>query len=275
VTIITKITTQKKAKDRYNIFIDDGSGERYAFSVHEDVLISHSLQKGKEIDEFDIEEISFNDDVTKAFQQSLVYLSYRMRATSEVIQHLKEKEYEDAVIQEVIHKLTNLRYLNDEEFAVAYVNTNAKVSLKGPVVLKQELSQKKMSAEIIDIALSQYSFDNQIEYAKKYSDKTFRKTVTSSERMQKQKITEALRRKGFTQDVISIVFEENVPQRDEQEEWAAICNMGEKAHRRYSSLKGWEYSQKMKQYLFQKGFPIDLIEQYLQSEDCPNPTIDY
>jgi regulatory protein len=275
MAMITKITTQKKAKDRYNIFIDDGSGERYAFSVHEDVLISHSLQKGKEIDEFDIEEISFNDDVTKAFQQSLVYLSYRMRATSEVIQHLKEKEYEDAVIQEVVHKLTNLRYLNDEEFSVAYVNTNAMVSLKGPVVLKQELSQKKMSARIIELALSQYSFENQIEYAKKYSDKTFRKTVSSSERMQKQKITEALRRKGFTQDVISIVLEENVPQRDEQEEWVAICKMGEKAHRRYSSLNGWEYSQKMKQYLFQKGFPIDLIEQYLQSEDCPNPTIDY
>ncbi|MBM7662587.1 regulatory protein [Bacillus mesophilus] len=274
MAIITKITTQKKAKDRYNIFIDDGKGERYAFSVHEDVLISHNLQKGQEIDEFDIEEISFNDDVTKAFQQSLVYLSYRMRATSEVIQHLKEKEYEDAVIQEVIHKVTNLSYLNDEEFAVAYVNTNAKVSLKGPVVLKQELLQKKMPSRIIEHALSQYSFDHQVQYAKKYCDKTYKKTVTSSERMQKQKITEALIRKGFTQDVITIVLDESVPERDAQEEWVAICNMGEKAHRRYSKFNGWEYSQKMKQYLFQKGFPIDLIEQYLQSEDCPNPTID-
>ncbi|WP_456276730.1 recombination regulator RecX [Bacillus sp. AK128] len=274
MAIITKITTQKKRKDRYNIFLDDGAGERYAFSVHEDVLITHSLQKGKEVDEFDLEEISFSDDVTKAFQQSLVFLSYRMRATLEVIQNLKEKEYPDAVIQEVIHKLTSLKYLNDEEFGIAYVNTNAKVSLKGPIVLKQELGQKGISAGIIDLVLSQYTMEDQIEFAKKYAEKTYRKTSSSSEKMQKQKMMDSLIRKGFTQGVIRMVLDETMPERDEENEWEAICKMGEKAHRKNHKFSGYEYTQKMKQYLYQKGFSIELIDQYLQSEDCPNPTID-
>lgn len=44
--VITKITAQKKLKDRYNIFTDAGDGEKYAFSVDEDVLIKHQLKKG-------------------------------------------------------------------------------------------------------------------------------------------------------------------------------------------------------------------------------------
>ncbi|WP_246943059.1 recombination regulator RecX [Bacillus pinisoli] len=274
MAIITKITTQKKAKDRYNIFVDDGQGERYAFSVHEDVLISHSLQKGQEIDEFDIEEISFSDDVTRAFQQSLVFLSYRMRSSLEVIQYLKEKEYEDAVIQEVLHKLTSLKYLNDEEFAIAFVNTNARVSLKGPTVLRQELTQKGISASIIELAMTHYAKEDQIEFAKKYSEKTFKKTSASSEKMQRQKVMDALKRKGYTQDVISIVLEERVPERDEIDEWDALCKLGEKAHRKYQKYSDWEYSQKMKQFLYQKGFTIELIERYLESEDCPRHNVD-
>ena len=39
---ITKISIQKKAVDRYNIFLDDN----YAFSVTEDILIKFNLRKG-------------------------------------------------------------------------------------------------------------------------------------------------------------------------------------------------------------------------------------
>jgi regulatory protein len=192
-----------------------------------------------------------------------------MRSVLEVIQHLKEKEYGDPVVQEAVHKLTQLHYLNDEEFAVAYVRTHAKVSLKGPVVLRQELIQKGISSTTIEVALSHYSKEDQIRYAKKFSEKIFKKTTSSSENMQKQKITEALIRKGFSQEVITIVLEETIPNRDETEEWAAICQIGEKAHRRYQKYQGWEYSQRMKQSLYQKGFKIELIERYLQSEECP------
>jgi regulatory protein len=41
MAVITKITVQKKQPDRYNIFTDDGNGERYALSVDEAVLIKY------------------------------------------------------------------------------------------------------------------------------------------------------------------------------------------------------------------------------------------
>ncbi|MBM6616467.1 recombination regulator RecX [Bacillus suaedaesalsae] len=267
MAIITKITTQQKNKERYNIFLDDGKGERYAFSVHQDVLIANDLKKGKEIDELDIEEIAFADDITKAMQHAMVFLSYRMRSTLEVIQHLREKEYADAVISEVVHKLTDLKYLNDEEFARAYVRTNARVGLKGPSVLKQELIQKGMTQSLIEIALAEYSMEEQIEYAEVIVNKTLKKTKNVSSRIQQQKINEALSRKGFSQDTIRVVLQQMDTQKEESEELEAICLAGAKAHRRLKKLSGRELEFKVKQTLYQKGFGLDLIEGYLQSEE--------
>ncbi|MFZ3590961.1 recombination regulator RecX [Bacillus sp. DJP31] len=267
IAIITKITTQKKNKERYNIFLDDGKGERYAFSVHESIIISHQLQKGKEIDELDIEEIGFADDVNRSFQQAIVFLSYRMRSTQEVIQNLKEKEYEDAIIQETIHKLRNINYLDDEAFAIAFVRTNSRVSLKGPVILKQELGQKGISALEIETALSHYTEEDQLAFATKIAEKTLGKTTSASEKMQKQKVTETLIRKGFSREIITLAMNELAPEKSEEEEWIAVCQTGAKAHRRYQKYKGREYEQKMKQYLFQKRFQVDLIERFFDSEE--------
>ena len=54
MAVITKITTQQKNQDRFNIFMDYGKGEEYAFSVDSDVLIHFQLKKGMELDDFSI-----------------------------------------------------------------------------------------------------------------------------------------------------------------------------------------------------------------------------
>lgn len=85
---ITKISTQKKNTERFNIFLDD----KYAFSVDADVLVKFELKKGKELDDLDIIEIQYGDEVKKGFNRALDFLSYRMRSTKEVEDHLKKKE---------------------------------------------------------------------------------------------------------------------------------------------------------------------------------------
>ncbi|MFD1739685.1 recombination regulator RecX [Bacillus salitolerans] len=267
MAIITKILTQQKNKERYNIYIDDGTGEKYAFSVHQDVLIAEQLQKGKEIDEFDIEEIAFMDDVTKAFQKAIVFLSYRMRSTKEIMQHLKEKEIDEPVIQETIQKLKHHQYIDDQGFAEAYAVTNARVSLKGPIVLRDELIQKGISSEVIEHALSKIPYEDQIRYASKVAEKSYNKSTKLSEKMQKQKVTEALVRKGYGKEIINVVIEAMAPEKDEELEWEAICRAGSKAYKRYSKFDSYTFTQKMKQHLYQKGFPVELIEQYLESDE--------
>ena len=51
--IITKVEKQKRGKHRYNIYLN----EEYAFSVHEDILIKHRLNKGESLHPQEIERL--------------------------------------------------------------------------------------------------------------------------------------------------------------------------------------------------------------------------
>lgn len=264
---ITKITTQKKRKDRYNIYLDYGKGEEYAFSVDEEVLLKFQLKKGAEIDEFNLADIQYYDEIQKAFTLALNYLSHRMRSETEVRIYLKKKEMLEPVIQEAVHKLYKYNYLDDLAFAEAFVRTHINSGNKGPIIIQQELKEKGVGEEIIDKALLQYSFEIQEEHARKLAEKSIAKEKNISERALKQKLEQTLLRKGFSIDVINEALLNATFEKDSEEEWESLCHQAEKAKRRLQKYTGYEYEQRMKQTLFQRGFPMDLIDRYLANRD--------
>jgi regulatory protein len=263
MAIITKITSQKHTDDRYNIFIDDGKGEKFAFSVDQDVLIRFQLKKGKELDEFEILDIQYGDAVKKAYNKAIEYLSYRMRSIKEVEDHLRKKEYNDAIIHEVILKLKEYKYVDDLEFAKAFVKTHWQTNGKGPSVIKRELAGKGIEQAMIEQALVQYNQEAQIEEAINHAEKVLKKNNNLSTVQLKQKIEQHLMRKGFSYSVISIALEEVSVEQDESEEWMALQKHAEKAKKKYQNEEPYQYKMKMKQFLYRKGFEIELIEKYL------------
>lgn len=266
MAIITKITTQKHSDDRFNIFLDDGNGEKYAFSVDQNIFIRFNLQKGKVLDEFDIIEIQYTDEVKKAYNKALEFLSYRMRSIKEVEDHLRKKDNNDTIIQEVIFKLKENRYVDDLEFATAFVRTQWQSNGKGPSVIKRELVEKGIEQSFIEQALTQYDQPSQIAEAINHAEKVLKKNNKLSTIQLKQKLEQHLMRKGFSYDIISIALEEVNFDQDESEEWAALQKHAEKAKKRYQNEDPYQYRMKMKQFLYRKGFTIELIEQYLDGE---------
>ncbi|MDF2904391.1 MAG: recX, partial [Bacillus sp. (in: firmicutes)] len=51
--------------------------------------------------------------------------------------------------------------------------------------------------------------------------------------------------------------------KDENEEMEALRKQGEKLVQKYKLYSGYEFSQKIKQTLYRKGFSIDQIDQFL------------
>lgn len=260
---ITKITTQKKRTDRYNIYMDYGKGEEYAFSVDEEVLLKFKLKKGTDIDEFDLADIQFYDEIQKTFTTALNFLSHRMRSELEVRAHLKKKEIDEPIIQEAIHKLYNYSYLDDLAFAQSFVRTQINSGNKGPITIRLELKEKGINEQITEQALLLYPLEIQEEYARRIAEKMFAKEKNISERALKQKLEQTLLRKGFSMNVIAEALQNASMEKDRDEEWDSLCHQAEKAHRRLQKYTGYEYEQRMKQALFRKGFPIDSIERYL------------
>ncbi|MRX73901.1 recombination regulator RecX [Bacillus lacus] len=265
MAIVTKISSQLKNEDRFNVYLDRGKGEEYAFSVDQDVLIRFGLRKGKELDELDIAEIQYGDDVKKAFNKAIEYLGYRMRSAKEIRDYLAKKEVDESIVHEVIHRLKEYNYVNDGEFADAFVRSQWKSSGKGPEVIKQELYAKGIQQEQILTSLEQYSMEAQIEEALKHCNKNLKADKLISSVQQKQKLEQMLIRKGFSYDVISICMEELEMEleKDEDLEMQALITQAEKVKHKYQSEDEYTNKMKMKQFLYRKGFPISLIDRYL------------
>lgn len=261
--IITKITFQQKNKDRYNIFIDDGHGEKYGFSVDEDVLIKFNIKKGLELDEYTLTEIQFADDIRKALNLAIHHLARRMRSEGEIRTFLLKKEVDELIINEVIYQLTEMRYINDEEFANAYIRTQMNTTDKGPDVIKRELIEKGVHRKNYEQPLSMFTVEQQVEKALLLAKKYVEKNQRDSHQVLIQKTKQMLMRKGYHQDAIQIVMDEASFEKETDQEMTALRIHGEKAHKRFAHLQRIEYTQKMKQTLYRKGFSLDLIEQFL------------
>lgn len=260
--VITKISVQKKNQNRYNIFLDN----IYAFAVDEDVLIKHHLIKGKELSEHDITRIQHEDEIRKAYHSAIQFLSYRMRSSLEIRAHLQKKEWPDTIIGVVLKELTDRKYIDDFEFAKAYVRTYANSGKKGPLVLKRELMNKGVAEEKIVKALSEYNKEQQIADAINLGNKYANQNKKLSERMLKQKLEYTLSTKGFPPEVIQAAMEDIHYEKGEVLEWETLKAEAEKVKRRYKKYSGFEYRQRMQQALFRKGYTIGLINRFLEED---------
>ncbi|MGR6898828.1 recombination regulator RecX [Rummeliibacillus sp. BSL5] len=265
--VITKISAQKRNQERYNIFLN----EEYAFSVDEGILIQYGLTKGKVLDSLMVEEIAFDDEIQRAFNRSLSYLSYQMRSEHEVRQKLKGLEFGDAVIQEALQKLKKLGFLNDESYSRALVETKKKTAKKGPRAIKMDLKKRGIEENLQQRVLDEFSEDEQAKIAKQLAEKVVRSEHRKTPVQIKQKIQDLLLRKGYSYSICERVIEQ-LDLSKEDEEWQDMIELqGEKAWKKYASkYTGYELHMRVKQALYQKGFPADVIDDFIEQKEQDN-----
>src|SRR5690606_10477936 len=222
--------------------------EKFAFSVDETVLIRYQLTKGKELDQWTIEEMNFEDEVRKAFNKSLDFLSYRMRSENEVRQKLKDKEFGNAVIDEAVKKLYKLNFLDDRAFSEALMQTQIRSSKKGPKAIQQDMQKKGIDKQMQKDVLADFSEEEQLELAKELAEKIADKEKTKTPRQIEQKINDSLMRKGYSYSLIKQAVTDLDLEKEEDEWTDIVAGQGDKLWRKYSSkLTGYDLKSKVKQ----------------------------
>lgn len=260
---ITKITRQKNNPERYNIFLN----EKYAFAVDEGTLIKFGLTKDKVLDDFEIDEINFEDEIAKAFNKGLQFLAFQMRSEHEVKSKLLRAGHGEAVVMEAIRKLEKLGFLNDESYSKALLETKKRTMKKGPRAIRQDMQKKGIDKKLQDATLAQFGEDEQLQLALSLAEKEVRAGSRKTPAQVKQKIQDMLLRKGYSFTIVSEVFEKIQLEREDNEWQQLIELQGDKLWTKYSSkLSGFELHLKMKQALYQKGFPSDVIETYIEEK---------
>ncbi|WP_265416730.1 recombination regulator RecX [Alkalihalobacillus deserti] len=264
MAVITKIQVQQRNKSRYNIFLNRGKGEEYAFSVDEDILIKRGLKKGMELNEESLIQLIDEDEKKKTYYLAINYLSYRMRSIEEMRVYLYKKEKDQRHIDEVIEELLEQGLLNDQEFAHAYIRSKQLTLMKGPLKLKQELLQKGVKDVVIDGALEQFQKKDQIHSIIKWLEKQKMRSNKLSNQAFIDKLSNQLQTKGFSREVINEALREVDMSNENEVEWESICFQGEKVKKKYAEkYSDWEFKQRVKQALYRKGFSLALIDRYL------------
>jgi len=155
---ITAIKVQRKNTNRVNIYLD---GE-YAFGLAR--IVAAWLSVGQNLEEKKINELQAADARERAYQQALVFLSYRARSEKEIRQNLHKHEFPEAVIEGIIERLRQAGYANDEQFASAWVENRSLYRPRGRRALRMELRQKGLDDSIIESALEKVD-DDAMAYA--------------------------------------------------------------------------------------------------------------
>jgi regulatory protein len=177
---ITALKVQKRNPNRINVYLD---GE-YAFGLSR--IVAAWLQVGQVINEDKIASLQADETQEVAFQQSLRLLSYRPRSVAEVSRRLSEKGFSGQVIETVINRLLEKKYLSDRSFAEEWVENRSTFRPRSRRLLRYELLQKGVAEEHIESALESLkdepdlAYQAGIRYAERLADldwETFRKRL--------------------------------------------------------------------------------------------------
>lgn len=262
---ITRITTQKKQKHRYNIFLNTPAGDEYGFSVDEDILIQFRLEKGMELDNELIETLKEQDNLHKVYTLTIHFLSYRIRSEKEVITYLQKKEVEEEQIAVIMQRLKKEKLLDDQQFAEMFVRSRMNTSSKGPKVIEQELFEKGICGQIAANALEQYTPALQKEKVQKLLGKKIKQSSKESFQKQINQAKNTILQKGFNQQLVFEAIQTMDQEEDTNQEWEALKFQGEKLYQKHvKKYEGFQLKQKVMEGLYRKGFHFNMIQQFVE-----------
>lgn len=199
---ITKIEKQPKRRQRYNIYIND----QYAFSIHEDVLIKHSLAQGKIIDEEQQHYISIDEERHQTYHQAVRFLSRKARSSKELERKLLAKNYKQEAIDWAIAKLSEQGYIDDQQFANMLTEQRVLMNAKGKRWIQQELAAKGLSQHHIDEAIAQIDEQTEANQAYEIAKKRWDRFADHKPLDRKRKVNDLLLRRGYSYSIVREVL---------------------------------------------------------------------
>lgn len=197
---ITKIKSQKNKK-RVNIYLDG----KFAFGLNADNFLKACLKIGQELTEKQVEELIFKNESQKLLDKTYRLLSFRPRSEKEIHDYLKKKKALPKLSSWVIKKLKVQKMINDQTFAVWWVEQRSTFRPRGKMGLRMELAQKGINREIAgkvidemvdELALAQKAAQKKMKALNKLDDQEFRK-----------KMAAFLSRRGFSWETIKTVID--------------------------------------------------------------------
>ena len=194
---ITDMQIQKNNKTRANVYID---GE-FSMALEMLTVMKLGLKIGQEVAEERLAEAVFDSEKSVAFEKAMGYLGRGMKTVKQMRDYLTKKLYSPEVVDYVIRRLKEYRYIDDEAYAKTYVEHNS--STKGERRLKQELVSKGIALSLAE-EHSQLDSEQALTDANRLAQKYMRSKPCDVKTL--QKLQRYLLSRGYGYDTVNAVL---------------------------------------------------------------------
>ena len=206
------ITALQRKGNNVVIIFDDREPITFDYRT----VLDNGLRKNDTIDEKFFERLISESNFLKIKDSAFRLLGRRHHSTSELRIKLIKKKYPKEIIQRVLSDLTDNNLLDDEQFAIAYLEERSVKKKIGVNKLKAELFKRGIDRKIIDKVLlnvdSQLSYDQAMELAQRKMMSLRRKEL--DEKKLKSKIFLFLTSRGFESELILKVLNDLNPENE-------------------------------------------------------------
>ena len=145
----------------------------------------------------------------KALRQAMNRLNRRAMSRSDLDFKLKRLDYTQPVREEVLEKLTEMGFLDDEAYARALIDATLRRKPAGPQLLRQKLFQKGIDRSLIERLVSEATDAQDLAPgAVDLARKKLRTMQRFDIETRKRRLYGMLARRGFNPDTISSVMAE-------------------------------------------------------------------
>lgn len=179
---ITKLTPGVRDPNRVNVFLDG----RFAFSLDVTQVIDLEVKRGQKVSPERLVELKKASEFGKLYQRTLEWAITRPHSVREARDYLRRRqikrrqlnrqrereekkplpEFEDDVVQLVLERLIEKKYLNDAKFAEFYVENRYVRRGISQKRLRMELHNKGVDSEVAEAALAKIPRDEDEEILK-------------------------------------------------------------------------------------------------------------
>lgn len=137
------------------------------------------------------------DEYSKARALVLRKLTGSPKSRHQLAEALREKEFSEETIAEVLDRMEEVQLVNDAEFAHTWVRTRHELKGLGAAALRRELQDKGVGAEDIESALQQLTAEDEHSAARELIENKLRGVVIPTgtgpeDRKERDKLTRRL-----------------------------------------------------------------------------------
>lgn len=149
---ITDIRSQGSGRRRERKVTIDG--ER-TLTITEETFLRFGLAGGQAMDAERLREMELADGVARAMLEAHRLIDHRMRTRRELAVRLRSRGRPEDVIEEVLDRLEKVGLIDDGRFARQWIDERLRTRPVGLILLRRELRQKGIDAEVIEAALEE------------------------------------------------------------------------------------------------------------------------